>query len=102
MFIFTLTLLIALFESVVNSHWEGRVSLRGEAMHCLGHSIEEIALSPRLTTVAVWRCDQLFGLRYHERSEKIWVHRSQAVAQPDIEEVRQVGVPHIVVIRWIG
>ena len=55
-----------------------------------------------LLAVSVGRGHQLLGLGHGERGEEVREDGLQRAAQPDVEEVRQVGVADVVVVRRIG
>ncbi len=76
--------------------------LLGEAVHRLRHAVEEERLRLLLAAVAVGRGDQLLGLGHGERGEEVGEDGPQRAAQPDVEEVRQVGVADVVVVGRIG
>ena len=62
--------------------------LLGEAMHRLGHTVEEESLGLFLAPVAVRLGDELFGLRNGKRGEEIGEDWFKRAAQPHVEEVR--------------
>ena len=93
---------LRLLEGVVDGDREGRVRLLGEAVHRLRHAVEEERLGLLLAAVAVWRRDQLLGLGHGERGEEVGKDRPQRAAQPDVEEVRQIGVADVVVVGRIS
>ncbi len=76
--------------------------LLGEAVHRLRHAVEEEGLGLLLAAVAVGRGDQFLGLGHRERGEEIGEDRPQRATQPDIEEVRQIGVADVVVVGRVG
>ena len=76
--------------------------LLGEAVHRLRHAVEEERLRLLLAAVAVRRGDQFLGLGHGERREEVGKDWPQRAAQPDVEEVRQVGVADVVVVGRIG
>jgi hypothetical protein len=78
------------------------VRLLGEPVHRLGHAIEEEGLSLFLAAVAVGRCHQFFGLGHRQRGEKLGETELQRAAQPDVEEIRQIGVADVVVVGRVG
>ena len=55
-----------------------------------------------LASMTIGGGDQLFGLRNSKRGKKIGEDRLQRAAEPDIEEIRQISVADIVVIRRIS
>jgi hypothetical protein len=76
--------------------------LRGEAVHRLRHTFEEKCLRLLLATVAI-RCGYEFlGLGHGQRGEEVWEDGLQRATQPDVEEIRQVGVAYVVVVRRVG
>ena len=93
---------LRLLEGVVDGDREGRVRLFHETAHRLSHAVEEEGLGGVLTSVAVGRSHQFFGLRHGQRREQVREHRLQGAAQPDIEEVRQIGVADVVVVGRVG
>ena len=93
---------LGLLEGVVDGDRKGRVRLLGEAVHRLRHAVEEERLGLLLAAVAVGRGDQLLGLGHGERGEEVGEDGLQRAAQPDVEEVRQIGVADVVVVGWIG
>ena len=93
---------LGLLEGVVDGDRKGRVRLLGEAVHRLRHAVEEEGLGLLLAAVAVGRGDQFLGLGYGERGEEVGEDGLQRAAQPDVEEVRQVGVADVVVVGWVG
>ena len=76
--------------------------LLGEAVHRLRHAVEEERLRLLLAAVAVGRGHQLLGLGHGERGEEVGEDGLQRAAQPDVEEVRQVGVADVVVVGRVG
>ena len=91
-----------LLEGVVDGDGEGRVRLLSETLHGQGHPLEKECLGFFLASVAIGRSHQLLGFRHGERGEKVGKNRSQGTAQPDIEEVGQIGVADVVVIGRVG
>jgi hypothetical protein len=78
------------------------VGLLRQAVHGLRHAVEEELLGLFLAAVAVRCGDQLFGLRNRERGEEVGKDGPQRPTQPDVEEVRQVGVADVVVVGRVG
>ena len=76
--------------------------LLSEAVHRLRHAVQEEGLGLLLAAMAVGRSDQLLSLGHGERGEQIGEDGPQRAAQPDIEEVRQVGVADVVVVGRVG
>ena len=76
--------------------------LLGEAMHRLRHAVEEERLGLLSCRRGDRRGDQFLGLGHSERGEEIGEDGLQRAAQPDVEEIRQVGVTDVVVIWRIG
>ncbi|MBK8648946.1 MAG: hypothetical protein IPN16_20895 [Gemmatimonadetes bacterium] len=72
--------------------------LLGQAVHRLRHTIEEERLRLVLAAVTVSPGDELLGLRHRKRGEEIREDRLERTAKPNIEEVRQIGIPNVVVI----
>ena len=93
---------LRLLEGVVDGDWEGRVRLLGKAVHRLRHAVEKERLCLFLAAVAVGRSDQLLGLWHGQRGEEVGEDRLQRAAQPDVEEVREIGIADVVVVGWIG
>ena len=93
---------LGLLEGVVDGDREGRVRLLGEAVHRLRHAVEEECLRLLLAAVTVGRSDQLLGLGYGERGEEVGEDGLQRAAQPDVEEVGEVGVADVVVVGRVG
>jgi len=78
------------------------VRLLGEPVHRLRHAVEEEGFRLLLAAVAVGRGDQLLGLGDGERGEEIGEDGPQRATQPDVEEVRKVGVADVVVVGRVG
>ena len=97
-----LAIALRLLEGVVDGDRKGRVRLLGEAVHRLRHAVKEERLRLLLAAVAIRRGNQFFGLGHGERGEEVGEDGLQRAAQPDIEEVRQVGVADVVVVGRIG
>jgi hypothetical protein len=76
--------------------------LLGEPVHGLRHAIEEKGLSLLLAAVTVGRCHQFLGLGHRERGEKLGESGLQRATQPNVEEIREVGVADVVVVGWVG
>ena len=76
--------------------------LLSETLHGLGHPVEKECLGFLLASVTIGRGHQLFGFRHGERGEEVGENRSQGTAQPDIEEVRQIGIADVVVIGRVS
>ena len=93
---------LRLLEGVVDRDRESRVRLLGEAVHRLRHAVEEERLGLLLAAVAVRRGDQFLGLGHGERGEQIREDLPKRAAQPNVEEVRQIRVADVVVVRWVG
>ena len=74
--------------------------LLGETVHRLRHAIKEERLRLFLAAMPIGRSDQFLGLWHRERGEEIREERLQRAPQPDVEEVRQIGVADIVVVGW--
>ena len=81
---------------------KGRVRLLGEPVHRLRHAVEEERLRLLLAAVAVGRGHQFLGLGHGERGEEVGEDGLQRAAQPDVKEVRQVGVADVVVVGRVG
>src|SRR4051812_16328068 len=73
-----------------------------EALHRLRHAAEEKLLSLLLATMTVGCSDKFINLRDRYRGEQLWEYRAERPPQPHIEEVRQVGVADVVIVRRIG
>jgi hypothetical protein len=95
-------LALGLLEGVVDGDREGRVRLLGQAVHRLRHAVEEERLGLLLAAVAVGRGDQFLGLGHGQRGEEVGEDGPQRAAQPDVEEVREVGVADVVVVGRVG
>ena len=93
---------LGLLEGVVDGDRESRVRLLGEAVHRLRHAVEEERLGLLLAAVAIRRGDQFLGLGHGERGEEVGEDGPQRATQPDVEEVRQVGVADVVVVGRVG
>jgi len=46
--------------------------------------------------------DELFGLRGEDGLEEVWVDAPEGAAEPDVKEVREVGVADVVVVGRVG
>ncbi len=93
--------LSSLFEGIVDGDRKGRMRLLGEAVHRLRHSVEKEGLcllpccrgdmgarpTPQPLARQAWRRD--------------WENWLQRTAQPNVEEIRQVRVADVVVVRWV-
>src|SRR5579859_6153227 len=55
-----------------------------------------------ITAKSVRFGDELLGFGHEYRTKNRWVNRMNCTSQPDVEEVRQVRVTHIVIVRRIG
>jgi hypothetical protein len=91
-----------LLEGVVDRDRKGRVRLFGEAVHRLRHAVQEELLGLFLAAVAVGRGDQFLGLGHGQRGEEVGKDGLERAAQPDVEEVREVGVADVVVVGRVG
>ena len=91
-----------LFEGVVDGDWKSWVCLLGEPVHRLRHAIEEERLGFLFATMAVWSGDKFLGLGHSDRREEIRKYGLQRTPQPNIEEIRQVGIADVVVVRRVG
>ena len=76
--------------------------LLGQAVHRLRHAIEEERLGLLLAAMAIGRSHQLLGLGHSQRGEEVREDGLQRAAQPDVEEVRKVGVANVVVVGRVG
>ena len=74
----------------------------GEAVHRLRHAVEKESLRLLLAAVAIGRGHQFLGLGHSKRGEEVRKDRLQRATQPDVEEVRQVGIADVVVVGWIS
>jgi hypothetical protein len=93
---------LRLLKGVVDGDRKRRVGLLCDAAHGLAHTVEEEDLRLLLAAMSVRRCNQFLGFGHGERSEKVGEDGLQRVAQPHVEEVREVGVTNIVIVGWIG
>src|ERR1700730_10670159 len=75
--------------------------LFGEALHGLRHAAEEEGLGLLLAAVTIRVSNQFLGLWDGDRSKEIWKDWLQRSAQPDVEEVRKIGVANVVVVWCI-
>ena len=94
--------LLGLLEGVVDGDREAGVGLSSKTLHRLSHPGQKKGLRLLLVPMPVWSGDQFFGLRHGERGEQVREYRFQGAAQPDIEEIGQVGVADVVVVGRIG
>ena len=92
---------VGLLEGVVDRDRERTMRLFGDVVHGRGHAIEEELLRAFLAAVAIRRGDQLFSLGHGDGGEQRREGAAQRAAQPDIEEIRQVGIADVVVVRRI-
>ncbi len=76
--------------------------LLSEVVDRLRHPLEEERLRFLLAAATVGRSDQFLGFGHAECGEEVGEDWFQGTAQPDIEEVRQVGIADVVVVRWIS
>ena len=76
--------------------------LLSEPLHRLCHPIHEECLCFILTAVAVARGNQFIGLGRGECGKQVGEYRAQRTAQPDVEEVREIGVADVVVVGRVG
>ena len=74
------------------------MSLFRQAPHCPSHSFKEEAFGLLLAAMAIRRSDQLLGFGYGEGSKEIGKYWAQGTAQPDVEEVGEIGVADVVVV----
>ena len=72
-----------------------------EAAERLGHAVEKKGLRRDLTPVALRGGHQLFCLRHGQRHEQVREQRFQGATKPDVEEVRQISVADVVIVRWV-
>ena len=93
---------LGLLEGVVDGDREGWMRLLGEAVHRLCHAVKKERLRLLLAAVAVGRGDQFLGLGHGERGEEIGEDGLQRTAQPDVEEVRQIGIADVVVVGRVS
>ena len=91
-----------LLKRVVDRDRKGRMRMFGEPMHRLRHTVEEECLRLLLAAVTVGRGDQFLGFGHGQCSEEVREDGLQGAAQPDVEEIRQVGVADVVVVRRVG
>ncbi|EEF27749.1 conserved hypothetical protein [Ricinus communis] len=92
---------VRLLEGVINRGREGRVRVVGHAAHRMGHAGEKKLLSRFLSAVAIRRGHQLFGFRNGDGREQRRKDGAQGPPQPDVKEIRQVGVADVVVVRRV-
>ena len=69
-------LALGLLDGVVAGDREGRMRLLGQAVHGLGHAVEEEGFGLLLAAVAVWRGHQFFGFGHGHRGEQVGKHRA--------------------------
>ena len=93
---------LRLLEGVVDGDREAGVRLFGKTLHRLFHAVEEEGVRLFLAPVPVWSGYQFFGLRDGERGEEIGKDWTERAAQPDVEEVREVGVADVVVVGRVS
>ena len=91
-----------LLESVVDGDRKGGVGLHGQVVQRAGHAFHEEALGGLFAAVTVGGGDQLFRLRRSDGGVEVGKDRSERAAQPDVEEVGQVGVADVVVVGWVS
>ena len=96
------TVAFCLLKGVVDGDRKGRMRLFGKSVHGLRHAVEEEGLGLLLAAMAIGRGHQFLGFGHGERGKKIGKDWLQRAAQPDVEEIRQVSVADVVVVRWIG
>jgi len=70
-------------------------------MHRPRHAFKKEGLCRTLTAVAIRRSDQLFCFGHRNRCEEIGERGLQGATEPDVEEVREVGVSNVVVVGRI-
>ena len=89
---------VGLLERVVDGDREvGERGLASAREHAPEAVLEE-RLRAVLAVVAVRVGDELLGLRHEHRAQQVGVHAAQRAAQPDVEEVGEVGVADVVVV----
>jgi hypothetical protein len=93
---------VALLEGVVDGDRKGRVRLRARLCMAAVMPSRKNTSACLLAAVAVGRGNQFFGLGHGQRGVQLGEDRPQAAAQPDVEEVGQVGVADVVVVRRVG
>ena len=96
------TLRLGLFEGVVDGYGEGRMRRGGNSSESATHAFYKESFCVLLSAVTVRSGDQLLVLGHDERGEKVGKDRSKRPPQPDVEEVGQVGIADIVVVRRVG
>ena len=74
-----------------------------QALESLSQSVLEEPLGrPAVAVEAVWRGDELLPLWGQHGREDLRMNVAQRAAEPDIEEVRQIRVADVVVVRRVG
>ena len=92
---------VGLLERVVDGdRVVGQRGLARAREHAPEALLEEL-LRAVLAVVAVRVGDELLGLRDEHRAQQVGVDAAQRAAQPDVEEVREVGVADVVVVRRV-
>ena len=90
-----------LLESVVDGDRERRMCLLGEAVHGLRHAAQEEGLGLLLAALAIRRGNEFLCFGHGQCGKEVGEDGSQRAPQPDVEEVRQVGVADVVVVRRV-
>ena len=66
------------------------------------HAIFEELLRPLLASFETIRsCHQLFCFGHKHRAEELWIRVLDRPAEPNVEEIREICIPNIVVIRGV-
>ena len=93
---------LGLLEGVVDG--DGKAGCACSARRCIACVMpsRKNVSAFSLLAVTIRRRDQFLGLGHSERGEEIRKDRLQRTAQPDVEEVRQVGVADVVVVGRVG
>jgi hypothetical protein len=91
-----------LLEGVVDGDREGRMGLNRQVVQRACHALQKESLGGLFAAVAVGCGDQLLRFGRGQGGVEVGEDRSERATQPDVEEVRQVGVADVVVVRRIS
>src|SRR5262245_32333247 len=93
---------LGLLKGIEERQWVPRILRLAHSFECIAKSLFEKLLRSRAVPVEPIRgCDEFLRLRRQQRAEKIGINRVQRPAEPEVEEIREVGVADVVVVRRV-
>src|SRR5271157_92207 len=93
---------LCLLECVVDGRRETRIAGDPHSREHSADSTLEESAGLVFTTVTKRVRNEFFAFRDEYGSEQLGMHINQRASQPNVEEVGQVRVKYVVVVRWVS